>query len=188
MTLLRRRTAPHSLLSIALVCGISLSLLHCKKEADRWAKGAAKALEKQEGLGLYDPALGGDPIDGRPEIKAGAALNSFVPKEGAEGTKRIAVAEKEGFTHWKYQKDGKDLLMVYIVDTNNVPDSKTKYATATEKYETYPMTTLGKKQTSILVGDRYQVKLESEALDHEARKAWFKQCDLAGLAKFTVSK
>lgn len=183
MTLLGRRTAPHYFVSLALVCGISLSLLHCKKEPDRWEQAAQKAetkLEQKKEAAKLDDAP-------KPEIKAGGVLNDFVPKEGIEGTKRIAVAEKEGFTHWKYQKDGKDLLMVYIVDTNNIPDSKAKYATAKEKYETYPMTTLGKKQTTILVGDRYQVKLESEALDHEARKAWFKQCDLAGLAKFTAS-
>ena len=45
-----------------------------------------------------------------------------------------------------------------------------------------PLVTVGKNQSALLVKDRYQVKVSSQVLDAEARKAWIGRFNLAGLA------
>ncbi len=117
-----------------------------------------------------------------PKLPTGT-FNKFFPKDGEGGYARVFTADKEGYAEAKLQKDGKDVATITVSDADQNPEAKTRFATATEKLSGYPVTTLGKNQTSILVKDRYLVKCSSPTLDHDARKAIIEKFDLKGLAQ-----
>lgn len=122
------------------------------------------------------------PASSVPKLPTGT-FNKFFPKDGEGGYSRVFTADKEGFAEAKLQKDGKDAATISIADADQNPDAKSKFAAATEKLQGYPVTTLGKNQTSVLVKDRFQVKCSSQTLDHEARKAIIGTFDLKGLSQ-----
>ena len=114
--------------------------------------------------------------------KPGSAFNKFFPADGVEGMSRVYTAEKTGYAEAKLKKDGKDVAVLSISDTMNEPDAKGKFASAADKVKGSPLVTVGKNQSAALVKDRYQVKVSSQTLDADARKAWIERFDLAGLA------
>ncbi len=115
--------------------------------------------------------------------QAGGALNRFFPADGAGGYARVFTQEKDGFAEAKLRKDGKDVATVSIADTRTNEDAKKKFDGVTEKVGQFPVVKVGGNQSSVLVADRYQVKVSSPTLDHEARKALLATFDLEGLAK-----
>lgn len=117
-----------------------------------------------------------------PKATAGSALNKFFPGDGPDG-KRVFTQEKEGYAEAKLQKDGKDVATLSIADVSTNADAKKKYEGATDKVAGFPLTTLGNTMSSVLVKDRYQVRVSSPALDAGARKDLLGKFDLAGLAK-----
>jgi hypothetical protein len=114
--------------------------------------------------------------------KPGSAFNKFFPADGTDGHSRVYTAEKPGYAEAKLKKDGKDVAMLSISDTASDPDAKSKFVGASDKMKGYPLITVGKNQSALLVKDRYQVKVSSQTLDADARKAWLDRFDLAGLA------
>jgi hypothetical protein len=147
----------------------ALSLAGCKKDepkSTRWDDAAA--------------ALSANPASSAPTTETGA-LNKFFPKDGAGGFSRVFSADKEGYAEAKLQKDGKEVAQLVISDTARNPAVKGKFDGATEKVEGFPVTKFGNNQTTMLVKDRYQVKVSSPTLDHEARKAILATFDLKGL-------
>ncbi len=143
----------------------------CKKET-QWDKAAEQAEKKAE--------------EKKPEgIQPGSAFNKFFPADGAEGMKRVYTQEKEGFAEAKLQQDGKDVATLSVSDTLNNAEAKTKFAGAADKVSGHPYMTVGKNQSTLLVKDRYQVKVSSQALDEPTRKAWLERFDLAGLASLS---
>ena len=151
------------LLLVALVAG-------CKDtpKSTRWDDAAAAA---------STPA----PITSTGPVTKGASFNAAFPADGVDGYKRVFTQEKEGFAEAKLQKDGKDVATLSIADTNANADAKSKFADAKEKLGEWPMMTVGKNQTTVLVKDRYQVKVSSQTLDHEARKKLLGDFDLKRL-------
>lgn len=113
-------------------------------------------------------------------IPAGT-FNKFFPKDGEGGNKRVFAADKEGFAEAKLQKDGKEVAVLSISDAEKLAYAKAKFEGATEKLEGFPVMKVGNNQTSVLVKDRYQVKVSSQTLDHDARKAILATFDLKGL-------
>ena len=109
------------------------------------------------------------------------SFNKFFPKDGDGGYKRIFSADKEGYAEAKLQKDAKDVAMLSISDTERLATAKGKFEAATEKLEGYPVIKVGNNQTTVLVKDRFQVKVSSPTLDHEARKSILGTFDLKGL-------
>ncbi len=114
----------------------------------------------------------------------GGEFNKFFPK-GQDGYERVYTQEKKGFAEAKLKKDGKELAMLAVTDTKSLPAAAAKFANAKASIAGYPSVDMGTTQTSVLVSDRYQVKVISKAptFDKEDRTAWIKKFDLAGLSK-----
>lgn len=159
---------------LALTAAVALSLLpSCTKDTPQFADAAAQAEKKLE----EKKALG----ESAPKEVEGKKLNAFFP-ETLEGAKRTFTTEKAGYVEAKYQKDGTDVCTVTIADVVDNADSKDKFAKSTEKVAGYPVATFGKKQTMLLVKDRYQVKIISDTLTHDQRKVLLEKIDLKGVA------
>lgn len=154
-----------------------LATAACEKEPEQYADAAASAEKKLEQKKDEKERLGDD----APKEIEGKKLNAFFP-EVLDGAKRTFTTEKDGFVEAKYAKDGGDHLVMTIADISDNADSKTKFGKSTEKVKDHPVATFGKKQTMVLVKDRYQVKITSDALSHDQRKALLETIDLAGVS------
>lgn len=133
-------------------------------QKDSTAKGAAPAVAK-------DATKGGE-------------FNKFFPKP-QEGYERVYTQEKKGFAEAKLKKAGVDQAMLAVSDTKSLPSAAAKFQSAKSSIAGYPAVDLGTTQTSVLVADRYQVKVISKAPDFDKadRTAWIQKFDLTGLAK-----
>ncbi len=118
----------------------------------------------------------------------GAKFNKFFPS-GVRGYEIIPTQEKKGFAEYKVNKDGKTVAMLSISDTTSVPTAAAKFDSATEKVAGYPSVEQGSSMTSILVSDRYQVKVLSRDITFtkEDRVAWLQKFNLRGLASLEAS-
>jgi hypothetical protein len=114
----------------------------------------------------------------------GAEFNKFFPK-GGSGYERVYTQEKKGFAEAKLKQGGKDVAMLSISDTKNNPSALSKYQNSTKTIGGYPAATLGSTQTSVLVSNRYQVKVSSRDPSFTAsdREAWIQKFNLNGLAR-----
>jgi hypothetical protein len=114
----------------------------------------------------------------------GGEFNKFFPKPQA-GYERVYTQEKKGFAEAKLKKDGKDQAMLAVSDTKSLPTAAAKFENAKSSIAGYPSVDLGTTQTSVLVADRYQVKVISKAPDFskDDRVAWIQKFDLIGLSK-----
>ena len=113
-------------------------------------------------------------------IPAGAFNKSF-PKDGEGGFTRVFAPDKEGYAEAKLLKGGKEVAVVSITDADRLAYAKAKYGSSTDKVDGFPIVQSGTNQTSALVKERFQVKVTSATLDHEARKAILATFDLKGL-------
>ena len=147
--------------------------LACSKEkkSTRWDEAADAATQRTTSATASATA----------PVAEGSNFNAAFPKDGDDGYKRVFTQEKDGFAEAKLQKDGKDVATLSVADTNANAEAKTKFADAKEKLGDSPMMTVGKNQTTVLVGGRWQVKVSSQTLDHEARKAILGKFDLGKL-------
>ena len=147
----------------------------CKKDepkSTRWDDAAAA-------VASASPS-DGDAAGAVPLAPAGM-LNKFFPKDGEGGFKRVFAADKEGYAEAKLQKDGKEVAILSISDAERLAYAKAKFDGATDKLEGFPLMTVGKNQSTVLVKGRYQVKVTSQTLEHDARKAILATFDLKGL-------
>ncbi|NER46447.1 MAG: hypothetical protein F6J92_07095 [Symploca sp. SIO1A3] len=112
----------------------------------------------------------------------GAQFNKFFPPAGS-GYERVYTQEKKGFAQAKLKKDGKDVATLSINDTSSNPDAAAKYQGSSKKIAGYPVKETS-KSTAILVGDRYQVKVQSrdESFTASDRETWLQKFNLQGLA------
>ena len=154
------------MLVVPLVLG--LAALGCKREPTRWDQAATEKLP-----GAAASAA---------EVKSGGSFNALFPADGTDGASRVFSQEKPGFAEAKLRKDGREFAVLSISDAVNDPDVRGKFAAATERLQGYPLVHVGKAQTALLVKDRYQVKVTSQTLEPEARKAWLERFNLAGVA------
>jgi hypothetical protein len=165
------------------LCWGLLSLLlvasGCKKET-RWDQAAGTTTSEVRAQARAEAGLPPEP-----EVKqtSGSSFNKLFPADGTEGYSRVFTQEKEGFAEAKLQKDGKDMAVLALADVVNDDVAKKKFANAADKIESYPLVTVGKNQSALLVKDRYQLKVSSQTLDAAARKALLQKFDLAGIAR-----
>lgn len=158
-----------------VVVAMSLLAFACKKdEPSRWEKSAASASASVSVAAPVEPP--------KPVVEGGN-LNKFFPPESVDGKKRKFTTEKPGFVEARLEDSGKELATLTITDTNGAGDAA-KFDKATEKLVDWPLLTPTKKQTSILVGKRFQVKVSSDTLSPEERKTWLQKFDLKGLSAF----
>ncbi len=114
----------------------------------------------------------------------GSQFNRYFP-QASNGFDRVYTQEKKGFAEAKLKRDGQDVAMLSISDTINLPTAAAKYQNSTKKIAGYPAVEIGKTQTAVLVGDRYQVKVLSRDPSFTAsdREAWLQRFNLDSLAK-----
>jgi hypothetical protein len=146
--------------------GTALFASACKKEPTRWDEAATATV----------PGAAAPKIEGK-------KFNAFFPADGVDGYTRIFTQEKDGFVEAKLNKDGGEAATLSISDANGDDGVKSKFASATDKVAGQPLVTVGKNQSAVLVHDRFQVKVSSQKLDADARKALLGKFDLDGLGK-----
>lgn len=112
----------------------------------------------------------------------GSNFNRLFPS-AAEGYDVVPTQEKQGFAEYKLKQDGTTLAMLSISDTLSTPDAAAKFASSDRQIAGFPAVDVGSTQTAILVGDRFQVKVQSRDPSFEAsdRAAWIEKFDLEGL-------
>ncbi len=113
----------------------------------------------------------------------GGKLNKFFPSAG-DGYKSVYTQEKKGFSEANLKKGGKTVAQLAVSDTTSLPDAAAKFSKSTKKIGGYPAVTVGKTQTSVLVG-KFQVKVISKdpTFTESDRATWIAKFNLDGLAK-----
>jgi len=165
---------------MAVLLALATFASACKKDPpSRWEKQA----ETSSGAGGSEAK----PADPPKPVVEGGSLNKFFPAENEGGKKRRFTTEKPGFVEAKLEDGGKELATLTITDTNGADDAA-KFDKATEKLGEYPLLNPTKKQTSILVGKRFQVKVSSDQLSVDERKTWLQKFDLKGLSTYSPAK
>ena len=113
----------------------------------------------------------------------GGSFNKYFPPAGG-GYERVYTQEKDGAAIAKLKKGGKDVAEMSITDTRNNPTARDKFKQSTQKIAGYPAATLGTTMTSVLVADRFQVKVRSldTSFTSSDREAWLQKFNLSGIA------
>lgn len=159
-------------LSTGLLLAALAALAGCSRDtpkSTRWDEAGAAAASA--------PAT----TSSAPVLDTGS-LDRFFPKDGEGGFGRTFSADKPGYAEAKLTKEGKDVGQLSISDAEHVAGAKEKFAAATEKLDGFPLVQVGKNQSSVLVKDRFQVKVSSATLDHAARQGILSHFDLKGLS------
>ncbi|ARV60670.1 hypothetical protein BZZ01_20465 [Nostocales cyanobacterium HT-58-2] len=122
----------------------------------------------------------------------GAEFNKFFPSPQA-GYQRVYTQEKKGFSEAKLKKDGKDLAVLSISDTQAVKGSANpaaKFVNSPKTIAGYPAVSQGTTGTAILVGNRYQVKVQSRdpSFTEADRQAWLEKFNLDGLTRLAKAQ
>lgn len=118
------------------------------------------------------------------ESVAGGEFNKFFPKS-AEQFDIIYTQEKDGFAQASLKENGANVALLTISDTVNTPDAREKFQGQTRKLAGHPIVQVGQQATALLIADRFQVQIRSQAntFDVAEREAWLQKFDLAGLSK-----
>ena len=113
----------------------------------------------------------------------GGEFNKFFPT--ADGYERVYTQEKDGFAEAKLKQDGSTLAMLSVSDIASNPNAALKYQNSERTLAGYPLVEVGSTATSLLVGDRIQVKVLSRDTDFTPadRETWLEKFDLTGLAQ-----
>jgi hypothetical protein len=117
------------------------------------------------------------------EAVQGAKFNKFFPKS-VSGYEIVPAQEKKGFAEHKVNQGGKNVATLSINDTTGIEGAAAKFQGSNAKVAGYPSVEQGQNITAVLVGNRYQVKVQSRdaAFGKTERVAWIQKFDLNGLA------
>lgn len=117
------------------------------------------------------------------ESAKGGSFNKYFPKTSGDYSLTY-TQEKKGAAIAKLKKGGKDVAELSITDTVNTPDARAKFKQSTQRIGGYPSATQGSTMTSILVADRFQVKVRSldPSFTPSDREAWLQKFNLSGIA------
>ena len=110
-----------------------------------------------------------------------APLKDYFPLDAAGGFKRVIRANRVGYAEASLEKDGKEVAVLSISDAERLAYVKARFENATDKVDGFPLLTSGKDLSTILVRDRFEIKVLSKTLDASARKAILASFDLKGL-------
>jgi hypothetical protein len=116
----------------------------------------------------------------------GSEFNKFFPNP-PEGFQRVFTQEKDGFAEAKLKQNNQDVALLSISDILNNTKAVNKFRESSETLPGFPTIKMAKQGTggtTILVGDRFQVKVLSinSQLTEDNRKVILTQFDLNGLA------
>ena len=110
-----------------------------------------------------------------------APLKEYFPLDGAGGYKRVIRANRVGYVEASLEKDGKEIAILSISDAERLAYVKARFENATEKVDGFPLLSSGQDLSTILVRDRFEIKVLSKTLDASARKAVLASFDLKRL-------
>lgn len=168
-----------------ILAGLCLSLLLlttacAPEEPSRWDQAQQETTQKQPATGTKTTTAA--------KPTSGSQFNKFFPQPGA-GYERVYTQEKAGFAEAKLKQGGKDVAMLAISDTTSNPSAAAKYQQSSKTIAGYPAVETGTTATSVLVGDRYQVKVLSRDPDFTKsdREAWLQKFDLDGLKNLSTT-
>jgi len=118
----------------------------------------------------------GDPLPG-------SEFNKFFPAQTGNDD-RVAKQEKQGFAQYSLRRDGVEIAQFSITDLRSNPQAAEKFEQPDMTIEGYPAKKDGANGTTLLAGQRFQVKVRSPGgqLNEADRIAWLKKFDLAGIA------
>lgn len=172
---LRRVLAPLLLSVLLLVTACSGA-----KAPSRWDAAQQTSTQKpsqQRPQQPKDGAVAGKPV-------AGGSLNKFFPR-GSGGYSTVPAQEKTGFAEYKLNQGGKNVAMLSINDVANNPSATQKFQQSSKTIAGYPAVDQGQNITALLVGGRYQVKVQSRdaSFTKSDREAWLQKFNLSGLAR-----
>lgn len=113
---------------------------------------------------------------------AGGQFNKFFPAGSGE-YERVYTQEKQGFAEAKLKRGGNEVAMLSISDTATNPSATQKFQQSTKTIAGYPAVEQGSTATAVLVGNRFQVKVQSRDQSFTAsdREAWLQRFNLNGL-------
>lgn len=122
----------------------------------------------------------------------GGEFNKFFPSPQA-GYQRVFTQEKKGFAEAKLKKDGKDVAVISVNDTQAIKGSANpaaKFVNSSKTIAGYPAVTQGTSGTAILVGNRYQVKVQSRdpSFTEADREALLQKFNLNGLTRLAKAQ
>ena len=142
------------------------------EEPSRWDAAQQESTQVQQ-----DSAPAGQPV-------SGGTLNQFFPSGGG-GYERVYTQEKQGFAQAQLKRGGQDVALLSISDTAANPSAANKFQQSNLKIGGYPAVQEGSKGTAVLVGDRYQVKVQSRdpSFTQSDREAWLQRFNLNGLSR-----
>jgi hypothetical protein len=157
----------HSRFLVALAIGV-LALSACRRQPSRWDHAAEAPL----------PAKPADPAA---QERAGGSFNKAFPADGIDGYRRIFTQEKLGFAEAKLQAAGKVVATLAISDVAQDAAAKGKFDEASDTVWGFPLVTVGRNQSALLVNERFQLKVSSPTLAPDARKDLLSKFDLKAL-------
>jgi len=113
----------------------------------------------------------------------GSEFNQFFPEQTGDHD-RVAKQEKQGFAQYSLRRGGEEIAQLSITDLRGNPQAAEKFEQPDMTIEGYPAKKDGSLGTTVLVGQRFQVKVRSPGgqLNEADRIHWLKQFDLAGIA------
>jgi hypothetical protein len=161
-----------------LLLSMLLLVTSCATQApSRWDQAQRETTQKAPITRTQDRASAGKAV-------TGGQFNKFFPSAGG-GYQRVYTQEKQGFAEAKLKKGGTDVAVMSINDTASIPSTKLKFKQSSQTIAGYPAVNQGQNITSILVGDRYQVKVQSRdaSFTQSDREAWLKKFNLGGLSR-----
>lgn len=167
ISLRRRRVLAPILLSVLLL------VTACQSQTDsRWSQTQRETTRRNVPAAVVK------------ESQSGGEFNKFFPKS-ADGYQVVPAQEKKGFAEYKLNKGGKNVAVLSINDTVNVPTARDKFQNSSQQIAGYPAVSQGSNGTAILVANRYQVKAQSRdaSFTKSDREAWLQKFNLSGLAR-----
>jgi hypothetical protein len=118
------------------------------------------------------------------EALDGGVFNKFFPKD--EGDYKIVYTEeKTGYAEARLKKKGEPVATLSVFDTLSNKEAADKYSEAKESLGRYPLISIGKQGTAVLVADRFQVQVRSRpdsGMGADDRKEWIQKFDLKAIS------
>lgn len=168
------------ILAASLLCLLLFTTACAPKTPGRFDQVQQESSQKRSGQAVAQ------------EATQGGEFNKFFPKPQA-GYQRVFTQEKKGFAEAKLKKDGKDLAVISINDTQAIKGSANpaaKFVNSSKTIAGYPAVSQGTTGTAILVGNRYQVKVQSRnpLFTEGDREAWLQKFNLDGLTRLAKAQ
>ncbi|MBO3464003.1 hypothetical protein G7B40_014370 [Aetokthonos hydrillicola Thurmond2011] len=163
------------ILTVLLLCGLLFTTACTPKTPGRFDQAQQQSSQQKSGQAIAKDST------------QGAEFNKFFPKP-QDGYERVYTQEKKGFSEAKLKKAGKEVAVISISDTQGVKGTANpagKFKTSTKTIGGFPSVSQGSNGTAILVGSRYQVKVQSRdpSFTESDREAWLEKFNLDGLSR-----